>query len=198
MNREPVYFPLFVNLAGKKCVVIGAGKIAIGKIDGLLMAGAAVTIVSPRATSFVQRLARTGAVAWRRRRFWAADLDNAFLAVAATNSARINAAVFRAGQLRGVLCNVVDDPRHCDFIYPAVVRRGSLQIAISTGGRSPALAARLRRELEQQFGPEWEKWVEQLGRSREVILRRKIPAAERKRLLLQSVAPKAFRSCARR
>jgi precorrin-2 dehydrogenase/sirohydrochlorin ferrochelatase len=115
-----------------------------------------------------------------------------FLAVAATNSSKVNEAVFRACAARGVLCNSVDDPEHCDFVYPAVARRGPLQIAISTGGRSPALAARLRRELERQFGPEWGAWVDDLGRRRDELLKGKMPEKSRRRRLQQMATPKAF------
>ncbi len=192
-NRDRAFFPMLLSLAGRKCVVVGAGKIAAAKIDGLLACGTAVTVVSPRAVPAIQRLARENALIWRRRAFRARDLEGAFLAVAATNSRNANAAVFRACKPRGVLCNSVDDPKHCDFIYPAVVRRGPLLIAISTGGRSPALAARLRRELERQFGPEWAAWVEELGRLRKALLERPMPAVALRRHLKQMAMPRAFR-----
>ncbi len=188
------FFPMLVSLAGKKCLVVGAGQVAAAKIQGLLFSGADVTVVSPRAVPAIQHQARAGALIWRRRNFAAKDLDGAFLAVAATNSTKTNAAVFHACASRSVLCNSVDDPEHCNFIYPAVARRGPLQIAISTGGRSPALAARLRRELEQQFGPEWGAWVEDLGERRDDILRRRIPATTRRSLLQQLASPQAFRA----
>jgi siroheme synthase-like protein len=193
IRADRFFFPVLVSLAGRKCVVVGAGKIAAAKIEGLLACGASVTVVSPRAVPAIQRRAREGALVWRQRAFWARDLDGAFLAVAATNSRNANVAVFRACKSRGVLCNSVDDPQHCDFIYPAVVRRGPLQIAISTGGRSPALAARLRRELEQQFGPEWAAWVEELGRLRTELLERPMRAAVRRRRLKEMVASQSFR-----
>ena len=101
--------------------------------------------------------------AWEQRRFEESDVENCFLVVSATNDVEVNEAVYRQAEARGVLCNAVDDPDRCDFFYPAVVRRGPLQIAISTAGYSPALAQRLRRELEDQFGPEYSGWVEQLG-----------------------------------
>lgn len=183
---------MMLNLACRRCVVIGAGKIAAAKIEGLLLAGADVTVISPRATQQIQRWAKARTLTWRRRAFVPADLDSAFLAIAAANSNRANAAVFRACRARGVLCNAVDDPQHCDFFYPAVVRRGPLQITVSTSGKSPALAARLRRELEQHFGPEWADWVEQLGQTRQALLRRNLSVAERKKLLLRLVTPEAF------
>jgi len=183
---------MMVNLAGRKCVVVGAGTIAAGKIEGLLRCGAEVTVVSPRAVDAIQRLAEAKSVVWRRRAFSPRDVRGIFLAVAATNSTEANEAVFRACTAQGVLCNSVDEPEHCDFIYPAVVRRGPLQVAISTGGHSPALAARLRRELERQFGPQWGAWVEDLGRRRNEMLRKKLTAKSRRRLQ-QMAAPKAFR-----
>jgi precorrin-2 dehydrogenase/sirohydrochlorin ferrochelatase len=192
-SRKAAFFPMLVNLAGRKCVVVGAGTVAAAKIEGLLRCGADVVVVSPRAVTAIQRLALAGRLVWRRRDFSQRDVQGKFLAVAATNSSKINEAVFRACAARDVLCNSVDDPEHCDFIYPAVARQGPLQIAISTGGRSPALAARLRRELERQFGSEWGEWVEDLGRRRDELLREKLPAKARRRRLQQLATPKAFR-----
>jgi|SRR5208337_1125507 len=192
-SRKAVFFPMLVNLAGRKCVVVGAGTVAAAKIEGLLLSGADVVVVSPRAVSAIQRLARNGRLVWRRRAFSRRDVQGKFLAIAATSSSKVNEAVFRACAARGVLCNSVDDPEHCDFIYPAVARRGPLQIAISTGGRSPALAARLRRELERQFGPEWGEWVEEIGRRRVELLKGKMPEKNRRRHLQQMATPQAFR-----
>ena len=191
-SRKAAFFPMLVNLAGRKCVVVGAGTVAAAKIEGLLFCSADVVVVSPRAVTAIQRLARNGRLVWRRKAFSPRDVQGKFLAIAATNSSKINEAVFRACAARGVLCNSVDDPEHCDFIYPAVARRGSLQIAISTGGHSPALAARLRRELERQFGPEWGAWVDDLGRRRDELLRRSLPEKSRRRRLQQMATPKAF------
>ena len=192
MSDAPAFFPVLVNLQGKNCLVIGAGKVAAAKIAGLLLYGAQVTVVSPRAVQVIRDLAKAGALVWRQRSFSPLDVDGAFLTVAATNSAKINGAVFRACAARGVLCNAVDDPGRCNFIYPAVVRRGPLQIAISTTGRSPALAARLRRELEVLFGPEWSEWVEHLGRLRRNLLGKKMSSAARTRRLKQIASPEAF------
>ncbi len=192
-SRKAAFFPMLVNLAGRKCVVVGAGIVAAGKIEGLLLCGADVVVVSLRAVAAIQRLARDGRLVWRRKAFSQRDVQGKFLAIAATNSSKVNEAVFRTCTARGVLCNSVDDPEHCDFIYPAVARRGALQIAISTGGRSPALAARLRREMERQFGPEWGAWVEDLGLRRDELLRGKLPEKSRRRRLQQMATPKAFR-----
>lgn len=189
---------MFMSLARRKCLVVGGGRIAAGKIDGLMEHGAEVVVVSPRAVKAINEHAQAGALHWRRRVFAASDLDGAFLVVAATNSQATNETVFRTSTARGVLCNSVDDPEHCDFFYPSIVRRGPLQIAISTGGRSPALAARLRRELEKQFGPEWGEWVDYLGAQRDDLHESKISAEARKKLLLQLATPKAFRAFQRR
>jgi precorrin-2 dehydrogenase / sirohydrochlorin ferrochelatase len=163
-------FPMFVKLAGRPCLVVGAGSVGTSKIAGLLAAAATVRVVAPEATPEVTEWSRAGKLSWQARGFESHDLDGVFLTVVATPSRELNAGVFEEASRRGVLCNVVDDPPHCDFYYPAVVRRGDLQIAVSTSGRSPALAARLRQDLEQQFGPEYAAWVEELGQEREKLL----------------------------
>jgi len=187
-----------VKLGGRQCVVVGGGKVAAAKVKGLLACGARVTVVSPEAGSLVRTQASKGALVWRKKSFSPGDLKGAFLAIAATDSPATNAAVFRSCKTRKVLCNSVDDPAHCDFFYPAVVRRGPLQIAVSTSGRSPGLAARLRKDLARQFGPEWRELVERLGRQREEIL--KTSSGTQKGLLLRGIAisastkpPRAFR-----
>jgi len=182
-------FPMMMKLTGRQCLVIGAGKVAAAKIESLLSCGAQVTVIGPKAVSRIRACAKAGRLIWHGRRFSARDLNGAFLAIAATDSAAINATVFRACQARKILCNSVDDPEHCDFFYPAVVERGALQIAISTSGRSPALAARLRRELARQFGPEWSAFVERVGKRRREIMKT-APHAQRRRLLKQIAAPK--------
>lgn len=186
-------FPMMMKLAGRKCVVIGAGKVAAAKIDGLLSCGARVVVIGPKAARRIRVSAKAGKLVWRPRRFSPRDLRGAFLAIAATDSPPTNESVFRFCQANKVLCNSVDDPQHCDFFYPAVVRRGPLQIAISTSGRSPALAARLRRELGRQFGPEWSTVVERVGKKRQEILRT-APSAQRKRLLKEIATPSGFRT----
>jgi precorrin-2 dehydrogenase/sirohydrochlorin ferrochelatase len=163
MNR---LFPLFLKLDGRKCLVVGAGAIGEGKISGLLDSGAAIRVVAPKATERVQQWAHAGQIRWLRREFRESDLDKCFCVVAATSSKLLHKKIFRVARKHGVLCNVVDVPELCDFYYPAVVRRGALQIAISTTGESPALAQRLRKELAKRFGPEYAAWVKQLGTSR--------------------------------
>jgi precorrin-2 dehydrogenase len=178
-------FPMFLKLEGRSCLVVGAGTIGEGKISSLLEAGANVLVVSPRATSRVHEWAATGAINWLRRNFKQEDLDAKFLVIAATSSARVNALVFEEARRRTVLCNSVDDPPHCDFFYAAVVRRGDFQIAISTNGKSPALARRLRKRFERQFGPEYADKINQLGAKRERLFRAAMQPVRRRKLLLR-------------
>jgi precorrin-2 dehydrogenase/sirohydrochlorin ferrochelatase len=185
-------FPLFLKLEGRRCVVVGAGHIAESKIRSLLDANADVRVVAPHATEAIQALVRAGLVTWHQHEFLPFDLEGAFLVIAATSLTEVNEAVFGEAQRRGVLCNTVDDPEHCDFYYGAVVRRGDLQIAISTAGHSPALAQRLRLQLEGQFGPEYGAWLDQLGRARKQLFKSSIDPEARKALLHQLASSQAF------
>jgi precorrin-2 dehydrogenase / sirohydrochlorin ferrochelatase len=185
-------FPMFVKLEGRSCLVVGAGRIAESKIPGLLEAGAKVRVVAPEANTAVADWASSGRISWDAKQFEPTDLGNTFLVIAATASGVLNETVFREAGLRNILCNAVDDPGHCDFYYPAVVRRGALQLAISTGGHSPALAQRLRRELEEQFGPEYAAWVDELGEAREEIFSREMEPESRRQLLHELASGEAF------
>jgi precorrin-2 dehydrogenase / sirohydrochlorin ferrochelatase len=180
-------FPMFMKLAGKQCLVVGAGKVGEPKIGGLIDTGALVQVVAIEASDTVRGWADAGKIGLELRRFSSADLDGKFLAVVATASNSLNRLIYREAQQRAVLCNVVDVPEYCDFFYPAVVRRGDLQIAISTAGQSPSLAQKLRLQLERQFGPEYAAWVEQLGETRRLILASDLDK-ERKLDLLHSLA----------
>src|SRR5208283_3857155 len=135
----------------------------------LLEAGALVTVVAPELTPHLAEPVRNREIAWLPKLFEPSDLDGNFLVIAATSIAELNAAVFEAADRRQILCNTVDDIDHCHFYYGSVVRRGDLQIAISTNGKSPALAQRLRKELEQQFAPEYADWLEWLGAARQSL-----------------------------
>ncbi len=189
-------FPMFMKLEGRRCLVVGAGSVGEPKISSLMVSGAQVRVVALHATAAVADWARQGNIAWEARAFDASDLDGVFLVIAATNSRELNAAIFRDAQARNILCNVVDDPDYCDFYYPAVVRRGELQIAISTNGQSPALAQRIRRELEIQFGPEYGEWLKELGRIRTELFNRRednpLDPEERRLLLHELASREAF------
>ena len=162
-------FPIFVKLQNRLVVVVGGGTVAEGKISGLLTAGARVRVIAPEANASITGLVQQERIEWRVKAFEPADLEDAFLVIAATSASGVNDAVYREADARGILCNAVDDVEHCHFYYGSVVQRGDLQIAISTNGRSPALAQRLRKELENQFGPEYEAWLESLGSARELL-----------------------------
>jgi len=193
-----ILFPAFLKLAGRRCLVVGAGPIAQEKTEGLLRAGATVRVVAPQATRKIQAWARAGKIRWDARKFRSSDLSGAFLVVAATSSPALHDQIFNQAQRRGVLCNVVDDPERCDFYYGSVVRRGSLQIAISTGGHSPALAQRLRKRFEREFGAEYEHWLEEIGAARKRLFAKSIPPERRKTLLHRLASEFSFDEFLRR
>jgi precorrin-2 dehydrogenase / sirohydrochlorin ferrochelatase len=182
-QREVVLFPIFLKLAAQHCLVVGAGKIAQSKIESLLLTDAKIHVVAPCGTQNIQRWAREEKISWDVRPFEATDLEQVSLVIAATDSEAVNHLVFGEARARGILCNAVDDPENCDFYCPAIVRRGQLQIAISTGGNSPALAQRLRRELEEQFGAEYEGWVRWLGEARAALFARTLSPHQRRNWL---------------
>ncbi len=176
-------FPMFLKLEDRACLVVGAGTVAESKIRSLLETSARVTVVAPEANAAIAELAGAKALRWWRRKFRPSDLRGIFLCIAATSDPEVNGTVFEKARRLGVLCNAVDDPPHCDFYFPAVVRRGDLQVAVSTAGQSPALAQRLRMELEEALDSSWEARVRLIGEARRRILGRHRPSAERKRML---------------
>ena len=178
-------FPVFFKLEGRPCLVVGAGTIAAPKIASLLRAGGVVTVVAPKARAEVILQARAGRLIWREREFAAADLEGTFLVVAATDIQAVNHQVAESARARNVLCNSVDDPPDCDFFYPSVVRRGDLQIAISTAGKSPALAQRLREEIDAMLPEDTGAWLDRLGETRLRMLEALPSSEERKEALHQ-------------
>jgi precorrin-2 dehydrogenase/sirohydrochlorin ferrochelatase len=176
-----------MKLEGRQCLVVGAGEVGAPKIGGLLETGARIRVVALDASPAVREWARAGKIDLELRAFAAGDLDGAFLAVVATSSRTLNERVYHEARKRGVLCNVVDVPDLCDFFYPAVVRRGDLQIAISTAGQSPSLAQKIRQQLEKQFGPGYAAWAAELGETRKLILASDLDK-QRKLDLLHSLA----------
>jgi uroporphyrin-III C-methyltransferase / precorrin-2 dehydrogenase / sirohydrochlorin ferrochelatase len=163
-------FPAFLKLEGRRCLVVGAGRVAKSKIESLVRCGASVRVVAPEATEAVREAARAGKIVWEQRVFEASDMADVFLVVAATSSRELHQEIYEHAQRAGTLCNAVDEPERCDFYYPAVVRRGPLQIAVSTSGRAPVLAQKIREELEERFGPEYGPWTEEIGLARDELL----------------------------
>jgi precorrin-2 dehydrogenase / sirohydrochlorin ferrochelatase len=185
-------FPMFVKLEGRRAVVVGAGRIGEPKVKSLLVARADVLVIAPAVSAAVEGWAKAGVIQWEQREFVGADLDDAFLVVAATSSVDVNEQVYRAAQERKILCNAVDDPERCDFYYSSVVRRGQLQVAISTEGQSPALAQRLRRELESSIGPEYAGWLAELGAAREELFGQAMDPEERRLRLHRLASRRVF------
>lgn len=179
--------PIFLKLAGRRCLLVGAGNVALDKIGSLLPTGLRLRVVAPAARPEIQDLAASGQLEWTQRPFEAADLDGNFLVIAATNSSQVNAAVYQAALERHIPCNSVDDIPNCDFYFGSVVSRGPLQVAISTSGESPALAQRLRRELDEQLPKDLGPWLADLGQLRREVLAA-YPAGEERRLLLHELA----------
>ncbi len=178
-------FPIFLKLTGRPAVVVGGGHLAESKIASLHAADAQVTVIAPAARESIAEMAANGEVVWHRRAYAPGDLAGSFLVVAATDDAAVNRAVFAEAEASGVLCNAVDDPPFCDFYFPSVVRRGDLQIAISTAGQSPALAQRLRKEINALLPPDVGDWLTELGNLRREVLQMEPLNEERKELLHQ-------------
>src|SRR6516225_6229418 len=187
-------FPAFLKLQGRLVTVIGGGVIAESKLTGLLDSGARVRLISPRVNAKIDSLVRDARIEWWPKHYEEGDLHGAFLVIAATSLRHVNAAVFQEAEARGTLCNAVDDVDHCHFYYGSIVQRGDLQIAISTNGKSPALAQLLRQELEQQFGPEYAAWVDWLGAAREVLRAQSTDADTTKRWLHLLASPQMLES----
>jgi precorrin-2 dehydrogenase/sirohydrochlorin ferrochelatase len=185
-------FPMFVKLEGRSCLVVGAGSVGEPKIGSLLASEASVRVIAPAVSATVAEWAQAGLIIWEAREFRTSDLHGVSLVIVATSSRDVNESIFREARRRNILCNVVDDPEHCDFYYPAVVRRGDLQLAISTNGKSPALAQRIRRELEMEFGPEYGEWLEELGKIRQQLFASGMNPDDRRRVLHELASREAF------
>ncbi len=168
------YFPIFVEMTGRRCVVIGGGVVAERKIAGLLEAGAMVVVISPDITETIARWSKEQRITFTGRPYRPGDLTGFQLAFIATDDPEINNTVFDEGRDRGVWVNAADDPTHCDFILPSVLRRGDLTVAVSSGGNSPALARTIREELEIYFTGEYELLTKLAGEIRDELQRRSI------------------------
>ena len=177
-----MFYPVFLNLKGKHVVVIGGGEVAERKVESLLDTGAAITVISPGVTPRLASLADSRLIGLQKRPYAAGDCSGAALVLSATDDPEVNVAVWNEASEAGVLVNTADEPVRCDFIMPAVVRRGELTVAISTGGTSPALASRLRDKFSQMLGPEYTRLVELLARVRPEVRERIHNGRDRKAL----------------
>jgi precorrin-2 dehydrogenase / sirohydrochlorin ferrochelatase len=176
------YYPVYIQLREQPCIVIGGGKIAEGKVEGLLAAQAQVTIIAPNLTAYLQDLVAVKQVTYLARSYQPGDLTGAFLVICATDQAEINHQVWQEATANQQLVNVVDDTPRCNFIAPSILRKGDLTIAISTSGKAPALAVRLKERFQRELGPEYEHFLELAGELREPLARH-IPDFETRKAL---------------
>ena len=186
-------FPMFLKLEGRRCLVVGGGQVGTQKIAGLLEAGALVTVVDP-SPAVVVREFLGDRVTWHARTYLPSDLDGVYVVIAATSDPEVNQQIYDEAQRRGILANVVDVPPLCDFYYPAVVRRGSLVVAVSSQGESPHLAQRVRDEISQLLPEELDEAVQCIGDQRRRILREHAQGPERLQLLRDLVYPSGVRA----
>ena len=166
------YYPICLDIRDRRCLVVGGGAVATRKVKGLLQCGAMVSLVSPQATEELLKLAEETRIVLKARPYLASDLEGMFLVIGATDCENLNLQISKDAETRNILYNIVDRPRACNFILPAIVKRGALTVAISTSGKSPALAKKLRQDLERQFGAEFAECLALLGAIRKKLLGR--------------------------
>lgn len=180
------YYPVFLKLEGKKCLVVGGGSVAERKVKALARCGAEIQVVSPELTPGLQELYNAGKIRHRAGFYRTNDLDGVFLVVSATDDDNVNGVVAADCAAKNIMINVVDNPDRCSFVVPSVVHRGPFKLAISTGGKSPHLARVIREQLEQEFGPQFGDFVDFLGRVREKTLQ-SIADPDRRRDVLNNL-----------
>ena len=164
------YYPIYLDVKDRKCLVVGGGAVGTRKVETLLECGAKVTVVSIDASEKLKKLSNSGLIRLKERAFQTDDLESVFLVVVATDDEDLNIKVHTAAERRRVLCNIADRPEACNFILPSIVSRGDLTIAISTSGKSPAFAKKLRKQLEAQFGDEYAEFLKLMGAIRKKLL----------------------------
>ncbi|MDA8141603.1 MAG: bifunctional precorrin-2 dehydrogenase/sirohydrochlorin ferrochelatase [Desulfobacteraceae bacterium] len=174
------YYPICLDIKNRPCLVVGGGQVGTRKVLTLLECGARVTVISPEVTQALSALAAQGQIQLKRRAYRATDQQGTFLVIGATDDQALNSRIHADAEQTGRLCNIADQPEHCNFILPAVIQQGDLMIAISTAGKSPAFAKHLRQQLQNQFGPEYGRFLDLMG-------------AARDRLLQQAHAPEAHK-----
>ncbi len=191
------YYPAFLNLRGKKCVVVGGGKVARRKLGPLLQAGAEVIVISPKITPEIKKLALEKQIAYKKKVYRDSDLDDAFLVIGATNLPNVNRRIHAFAEKNNLLANIVDHPDLCNFIVPSLFSRGHLQIAISTGGISPSLSQKIRKELGQTFGRDYARFLNFLAKLRPTIITR-VKDPKRRQQILRKLASSEFYSLVQR
>jgi precorrin-2 dehydrogenase/sirohydrochlorin ferrochelatase len=174
------YYPVHLDIQNRKCLVVGGGAVGTRKVNTLLECGARVAVVSPEPTPQLARMASEGSITLRKRNYRSDDISGMFLVIGATDDETLNHQISKDAERANILCNIADRPEVCNFVLPAIVRRGDLVITVSTSGKSPALAKHLRQKLETQFGPEYADFLLLMG-------------AIRKKLLSQAHEPEAHK-----
>jgi len=164
------YYPINLDINNRDCLVVGGGQVGTRKVIGLLKCGAMVSVVSPNATERIIQLKAQKKILWHKRSYQSSDMQNRFLVIGATDNELLNHQIHNDAQNQKVLCNIADRPEICNFILPAVVQQGDLVITVSTNGKSPAFAKRLRKELQQTYGKEYERFLELMGVIRKKLL----------------------------
>jgi len=182
------YYPISLDISNRRCVIVGGGEVAERKAGRLIESGAEVVVVSRRLTPVLERFRDGGRIRHVPAEYDKSLLEGAFLVFGTTDDPAVNEQVFRDARELGILVNVADDPKRCDFILPSLFERGDLQIAVSTGGKSPALARRLREEIEGLYGPEYAVYLSLLGDLRKKLMARGFPQHENKRLFEAVIA----------
>lgn len=177
------FFPLFVDLEGKKCVVVGGGAVALRKIEILLQFEANPVIIAPEINSFIEELERQGKISIIKKEYSRQDIDGAFLVIAATSEQEVNEKVFRDAKHCNIPVNVVDDPEKCTFIFPSVVKRGDLVMGISTSGKYPALSKKIRKTIEALYPDEYSGILSLLAEFRDKVRKNIANRAQRERIL---------------
>ncbi len=183
MTGQAPLLPVFLKMKGRSCLVVGGGNIALEKIRVLLECETDVCVVAPAAINEIDLMARDGKIVLRRKEYAESDLANAPFVIAATNNRELNHRIYTEARAQGRLVNVVDDPDYCDFYFGSIVRRGTLQVAISTSGESPAFAQRLKQEIDEALPPDIASWLAGLGELRREINQTIVPGPERVSLL---------------
>ena len=185
--------PIFLKLAGRPGLIVGAGNVALEKLHTLLPTGLRIRVIAPEAKAEIRSLAAEGRIEWLPRAFEPSDIEGNFVVIAATDNPEVNATIHAESVRRGILVNSIDDPPHCDFYFGSIVRRGDLQVAISTAGESPAVAQQLRREIDERLPEDLGPWLKEIGRLRREILATH-PAGEDRKALLHRLAKRQFLS----
>jgi precorrin-2 dehydrogenase/sirohydrochlorin ferrochelatase len=176
------YYPLFLDITDRRCIVVGGGDVAERKVGRLLDFGASVVVVGKTLTPGLATMKKEGRINHIDTDYEKAFIDGALLVIGATDRDDVNAKISRDGKEKGILVNIVDDPDKCDFVLPSLLKQGDLLIAISTGGKSPALAKKLREEMEQLFGTEYQTLLEVMGQLREKLVVKGRSSDENRRL----------------